>query len=981
MNDPSSKTGGESTSSASSGSTSELFKSNLFRYECNELLSESHLHLYPKQKQLQHSESNLAVKWNADVHNYISNLQDIILNHTFSSKTTKKNKKTGEDFVLPIPTNTTSNSGSSNEESQSVHDLKLKSDKFTKLGSDWKIPCPNAKDISINTLVGSYAGESMTTKEANGYVLPQIDVTLTVGKGKTAENEFWMQKDYLNYRYLDKRNILMHYIATTLRHKKHRGTVGKVSLSQMSSCPDKITIILTPPAPAAAMNKKSGSEKKKKKKPSKFRVRLLLGIPKDLFSPTRYFPSRNNLPAFLTSSTGTDDDIIGGTPFYNSSVISSDRMYGDISSLLMSANNNGSSLSQATVILKVWLAQRGMRNGHDTINSTGLSLMLVYLLKKKMISARMSAWEMIRIWLKFVSETDWLGTGDNAITNNTSTDGDEESKVRTSANIANNEAFYNLQRGKKSVKGVLIMPLDGLSETQQLSSSPQTELYKQMVSSEVSSSSTKTEFPSTLVEAYRQSSDGPIFLDSSLTCNYLAHCSPSAMRDLAYEAKKSLNLINNCGEKRHGVFGKIFCQPSRFWKKFDVHIKVPIESIDCEKVWSQEERGGDGNSALFKWKAQAKDLGKKECITRGIIELLSIALDNRVTTIRPLTCGNGEVDEHSKNGGDDEIIRDADEILSFSVDGKRRNIMDDTIMNNSSGGLLSTNETIVTTCQPNYIVIGMNLNPETAPRIVNRGPPAEDSEPSSLFVSLWGKQLAQLRRFKDGSIVHSVVWKDVALRGNENEYASVDATGGVVEKIIQHILQLHFLEQEAPATKIELRNIVSLVDGLSPRSNPFTDSKLRDPTYLHKEVMKAFDSLSDVLKSEASDIGLPLGIDGIEGISPYLRYSSLFPPIAHPLLGGPKGTNDGSKVPGVTPGEPIVVQIRFEVSKKWPTDIEAMSAAKCAMLIKLAEGIKENRYIGFDGPCDVYSTFLDIGYMVSLSYFFQIDTVIICLFI
>jgi U3 small nucleolar RNA-associated protein 22 len=152
--------------------------------------------------------------------------------------------------------------------------------------------------------------------------------------------------------------------------------------------------------------------------------------------------------------------------------------------------------------------------------------------------------------------------------------------------------------------------------------------------------------------------------------------------------------------------------------------------------------------------------------------------------------------------------------------------------------------------------------------------------------------------------------------------------------------------------------------------------------------MTAFDSLAEFLRQntkttydniggkgkKASTLGLPLSIDEVEPLSPCLRYSALFPPVPHPLLGGSDnnllGSDTKRKISGVNAGSPILIQIRFEGSSKWPTSLNAMGAAKCAMLVQLAEGIERMKqeqqhggdHEGFDGPIDVTPNYLDLGY-------------------
>jgi U3 small nucleolar RNA-associated protein 22 len=109
-----------------------------------------------------------------------------------------------------------------------------------------------------------------------------------------------------------------------------------------------------------------------------------------------------------------------------------------------------------------------------------------------------------------------------------------------------------------------------------------------------------------------------------------------------------------------------------------------------------------------------------------------------------------------------------------------------------------------------------------------------------------------------------------------------------------------------------------------------------------------------------SRLGLPLTIDAVEPLSPSLRYSELFPPIPHPFLGGVAPSS--KKVAGAIVSDPILIQVRFGSSSKWPTDLKAIGAAKTAMLIQLANGIETSGEKGFDGPIVVTPTYADVGY-------------------
>ena len=294
--------------------------------------------------------------------------------------------------------------------------------------------------------------------------------------------------------------------------------------------------------------------------------------------------------------------------------------------------------------------------------------------------------------------------------------------------------------------------------------------------------------------------------------------------------------------------------------------------------------------------------------------------------------------------------------------------------------------------------MGLRIDPNASRRIVDRGPPAEDVEGSKAFLALWGEQHAQLRRFQDGAIVRAVVWNAPASTGDAavsevTRFSGEDRSmGGIVERVVQHIVKLHFTdwhhgqaqkEKGPQLVTFELRNMVSFIDGVASPAQP---SPFSDSLALHKNVMAAFESLADFLRRntattvdksfgkgrKVSNLGLPLSIDEVEPLSPCLRYSALFPPVPHPLLGGSDLGGDKRKVSGVVVGLPILIQIRFEGSSKWPSSLNAMGAAKCAMLVTLADGIEKMKQerdqfmnedlSDFDGPIDVTSTHMDIGY-------------------
>jgi U3 small nucleolar RNA-associated protein 22 len=56
--------------------------------------------------------------------------------------------------------------------------------------------------------------------------------------------------------------------------------------------------------------------------------------------------------------------------------------------------------------------------------------------------------------------------------------------------------------------------------------------------------------------------------------------------------------------------------------------------------------------------------------------------------------------------------------------------------------------------------VGICLDSANAYGLVDHGPPADDVEKAQQFKKLWG-QKAELRRFKDGSILQAAVWENL----------------------------------------------------------------------------------------------------------------------------------------------------------------------------------------------------------------------------
>lgn len=182
------------------------------------------------------------------------------------------------------------------------------------------------------------------------------------------------------------------------------------------------------------------------------------------------------------------------------------------------------------------------------------------------------------------------------------------------------------------------------------------------------------------------------------------------------------------------------------------------------------------------------------------------------------------------------------------------------------------------------MTILMSVDAEHNCRTVDRGPPRDRPEAAAEFQRFWGSK-TDLRRFKDGSILESVVW-------------DIPEPADLITGIIKHLLATHFSEESANAFElidIGLKTVCSSID-ISPDISPMMTA--------YKKLEKSMRSLE----------GLPLQIEQIRPTGSQLSFSSLH--------------HDSA------PGEII---LQFESSTRWPDDLMTIQMTKIAFLLKIAE--------------------------------------------
>ena len=219
---------------------------------------------------------------------------------------------------------------------------------------------------------------------------------------------------------------------------------------------------------------------------------------------------------------------------------------------------------------------------------------------------------------------------------------------------------------------------------------------------------------------------------------------------------------------------------------------------------------------------------------------------------------------------------------------------------------------------PSIIQIGFILDPTNAFLLVDRGLSVEEAEKNPEFREFWGNDKTELRRFKDGSILESVVW----------DVKTVDEKAHIPATIAKHLLGRHFGVEEAsvftwqPSFDALIRHPTTISDVYS-RLGSFVSRGF-------KEAISAFDSLVKRIK-QLED--LPLSVATISPAHSALRHTTAFTPIA--ITG-----SASSALPPWARYIPLMdIIIEFEKSPRWPDDLASIRKMKLAFFEQLARSL------------------------------------------
>ncbi|KAH8727059.1 Nrap protein [Phaeosphaeriaceae sp. PMI808] len=232
--------------------------------------------------------------------------------------------------------------------------------------------------------------------------------------------------------------------------------------------------------------------------------------------------------------------------------------------------------------------------------------------------------------------------------------------------------------------------------------------------------------------------------------------------------------------------------------------------------------------------------------------------------------------------------------------------------------------------QRKSLLVSFATDPAHASRTVDHGPPAENKQEAAAFRKFWGEK-SELRRFKDGRILESVVWP------------SKDAPLSVIEQIVSYILKERLSIQVGEQAKFVGDSV----------SNFVTAGRVQNSSGIAPflPIMNAFTALEKDIR-DLED--LPLQLRHLRAADSQLRYTSVEPPTS-----------------------PASVVMQFEASGRWPDDLCAIQRTKIAFLLRVADLLSQAKpsyttRVGLENPSQPAQNqaFLDIT--VSTGFTFRI---------
>ncbi|XP_065200916.1 nucleolar protein 6 [Planococcus citri] len=212
--------------------------------------------------------------------------------------------------------------------------------------------------------------------------------------GVVMPKAMFLKEDYLNEKYLRKKNYYLCCLASKLHESAEKLSVDPNIQFTMRNCRDKPLILINPAT----------------KKLKKFNILIHCFPEMGTFKETRFSPAYNNVRYgwYFNSALKNDNAVKLNfpTPYYNS-LICQDLVSLKNEEIRLEMFNSNQNLKDALILLKIWLHQRRLDVGPICFSGYLMSMFIVYLMKNKKLNRHMSSYQIIRnVWVA-LDQSNW----------------------------------------------------------------------------------------------------------------------------------------------------------------------------------------------------------------------------------------------------------------------------------------------------------------------------------------------------------------------------------------------------------------------------------------------------------------------------------------------------------------------------------------------------------------------------------------------
>jgi len=263
----------------------------------------------------------------------------------------------------------------------------FKSDKFHKGNIS---VCYSGDELSLLPINGF--GASVEVSGAMIGMVQRAKAPLRCDVCLMLPKSWFQEKDYLNFRYFDKRNLVALHIAKQLNQKKYQ-KVMSVEAKFQDSHHQKLCLIVRPPI--ERKKAKNGKEYKSLSKSNNFEIRIVLGTDGFVFPETRYLPDRHNC-RYGTNLYSKEEN--QATPHYNASLCE-DSCYLELTTMVKEWCGDCKPFAEASVLFLIWQIQHGICE-----YKLNVLFLILHLCQKKHISRNMTALQIFTLMLKYIED-------------------------------------------------------------------------------------------------------------------------------------------------------------------------------------------------------------------------------------------------------------------------------------------------------------------------------------------------------------------------------------------------------------------------------------------------------------------------------------------------------------------------------------------------------------------------------------------------